>query len=70
MEKVADDFIETRDEYTLYFYMHFMHAAEIIGYKHPDNRIAAWWRDLYFRMVNALHLYPESELSMEGRLGK
>lgn len=69
MEKVVDMFINSRDEYHLHFYMHFIHAAEIIGYKHPLPWIANWWHNLYVRMVEALHLHPETKEEMDARLG-
>lgn len=52
-----------------HFQMHFMHAVEIVGYKHPDERIAVWWRQLYLRLVNDLHLHPETEAELDSRLG-
>lgn len=68
MDKVASMFIDCRDEYHLHFYMHFIHAAEIIGYKHPESWIAIWWHNLYIRMVEALHLHPETKAEMNKRL--
>lgn len=56
------------DELPHHFQLHFMHAAEIIGYKHPDKEIRNWWRVAYIRMVNDLHLMPESESAMDSRL--
>jgi hypothetical protein len=52
-----------------HFQMHFMHAIEIVGYKHPDAQIAMWWRELYLRLVNDLHLHPETEAELDARLG-
>lgn len=69
MIEAVDEFIGSRDEYHLHFYMHFIHAAEIIGYKHPDDRIRDFWNSLYIRMVQSLHMVPETEEMMDGRLG-
>lgn len=52
-----------------HFQMHFMHAVEIVGYKHHDEQIAMWWRQLYLRLVNDLHLHPETEEELDNRLG-
>ncbi|MEJ0094509.1 MAG: hypothetical protein WDN46_14055 [Methylocella sp.] len=64
----VDQLIEASDELPHHWYMHYMHAAEIIGYKHPDHRIAQFWRGVYERMVHALHLYPETEAQLDERL--
>lgn len=69
MKKYVDEFIGCRDEYHLHFYMHFIHSSEIIGYKHPDERIRKFWNDIYIRMVHSLHLLPETEEMMDKRLG-
>lgn len=52
-----------------HFQLHFMHAAEIVGYKHPSPRIREWWRRVYGRLVNDMHVHPETEPQMDRRLG-
>lgn len=52
-----------------HYQMHFMHAVEIVGYKHPDAEISLWWRQLYLRLVNNLHLHPGTEAELDDRLG-
>lgn len=69
MKPVVDDFIDSRDEMTLHYYAHFMHAAEILGYKHPDDKVREFWFSVYERMAHALHLWPESQKEMDLRLG-
>lgn len=69
MEEVVSDYLRTLDAIPHHFQLHFMHAAEIVGYKHPNQRIQAWWRELYFRLVNDMHLKPEFEDEMDERLG-
>lgn len=56
------------DEMPHHFQLHLMHAAEIVGYKHPDPAIAKWWLDFYHMIVNDAHLFPESEELMDMRL--
>lgn len=46
-----------------------MHAAEIIGYKHPDQFIGNWWLEFYLMIVNDAHLFPETHSQMDERLG-
>lgn len=56
--------------YPLHFYTHLMHAAEVIGYRHPDERIADPWRVVYAKMARALHLHPETNVEMAARLSE
>ncbi|MGH6753369.1 MAG: hypothetical protein ACREDP_14485, partial [Bradyrhizobium sp.] len=51
------------------FQLHFLHAAEIVGYKHPDLQIRGWWHNTYLRLVHDMHLWPETEAQMDSRLG-
>jgi hypothetical protein len=67
--KALDDFIDSRDEMSLHYYAHAMHAFEILGYKHPDDQIAAFWLTAYTRMAAALHLWEETEEQLDDRLG-
>lgn len=69
MEKVIHDYLRATDELPHHFQMHFMHAAQILGYKHPDIDIRKWWLHVYSRLVNDLHLHPETEDEMDRRLG-
>lgn len=47
------------DQYELHWLLHFMQAAEVIGWMHPDIKISLWWHSLYTKIVNMLHLNPE-----------
>lgn len=69
LQQVSDDFMDSRDELPAHYTTHFMHAVEIVGYKHPDLEIREFWFDLYVRMVHALHTWPETEAQMDLRLG-
>lgn len=64
----VDAYLRSLDEVPHHFQMHFLHAAEIVGYKHPDPAIAGWWHGLYVRLVHDLHLRPESEKDLDDRL--
>jgi hypothetical protein len=57
------------DEVPHHFQLHFMHGVEIVGYKHPDQDIGGWWKDVYERLVLDMHLRPESEADLDHRLG-
>lgn len=69
MMKVLDQYLSTLDEVPHHFQLHFMHASEIIGYKHPDVSIRDWWIKVYYRLANDMHLNPESGKQMDFRLG-
>lgn len=66
---VVDEYLRSVDEVPHYFQLHLMHAAEILGYKHPDILIRKFWYKVYFRIVRDAHLCPESEVAMDKRLG-
>lgn len=68
VEQMADEFLLARDEMSLHYYAHMMHAAQIIGCYHPDDFVRDFWDALYKRMVNALHLNTESYSQMARRL--
>lgn len=69
MFDVLEDYLKTTDETPHHFQLHFLHAAEIIGYKHPELAIRHWWSRCYERLVNDMHLVAESERMMDRRLG-
>lgn len=62
-------YLQHVDELPHHFQLHLMHAAEIIGYKHPNAEISEFWRQFYYALVKDAHLRPESEKEMDRRLG-
>lgn len=69
MKVVVDNYIQSLDVLPHHYQMHFLHGAEIIGYKHGDSVIRSWWRQLYDRLVRDMHLQPETEEQLDERLG-
>lgn len=69
MNDIVDEYLRTLDALPHHFQMHFMHAAEILGYKHPDIRTRLWWKDVYLRLTNDMHVRPEEFNEMNERLG-
>lgn len=67
-EQACTWFLDARDGMALHYYMHFTHAVEILGYKHPDALVSARWFNFYSRLVNALHLRGELEADLDDRL--
>lgn len=68
LDRALDEFMVARDEMSLHYYAHMMHAAQIVGYYHPEEHVQEFWNKAYNRMVNALHLSPESYMAMAQRL--
>ncbi|BCW88030.1 hypothetical protein sos41_11680 [Alphaproteobacteria bacterium SO-S41] len=69
MADIVSQYLRSLDGLPHHFQMHFMHAVEIVGYKHPDRQIRAFWHETYLRLVHDLHLWPETEAQMDKRLG-
>jgi hypothetical protein len=69
MDRRVDDYLQALDEVPHHFQLHFLHAAEILGYKHPDHFIRSWWMLTYVRLVHDMHLWPETEDQLDERLG-
>lgn len=67
--KAVADYFYHVDSVPHHAHLHFMHAAEILGYKHPAEAIREWWHQVYLDAVNDMHLVPESEEEMDRRLG-
>ncbi|WP_293006885.1 hypothetical protein [Nitrosomonas sp.] len=65
---IESDFVDSRDELPFHYILHFIHAIEIVGYKHPDKMISMYWLELYSRLVIAMHLREESIEDMNFRL--
>lgn len=64
----ANALLENHDDMPHHFLMHIIHAAEIIGYKHPDPIIRGWFNLLYRRFCESFHMHPESFASLDKRL--
>lgn len=64
------DALEHELEYvTVHYFGHFIHALEIIGYKHPDHDTARLSITLYYTMcARILHLPPEMARNFDLRL--
>lgn len=69
MNDVFAEYLKSLDELPHHFQLHFMHAAEIVGYKHPEPHTREWWRAVYYELARDMHLHPELETEMDRRLG-
>jgi hypothetical protein len=69
IDKFPEIYLRHVDELPHHFQLHLMHAAEILGYKHPDDDVRRFWLGFYRAIVNDAHLNPETEEQMDRRLG-
>lgn len=63
-------FFEDWDSHAFHWFMHLLHAIEIIAYKHPNSQMRTFWGEFYVHAVEALHLGIETPEQMEKRLRK
>ena len=68
VDNAFDLYLRSVDELPHHFQLHFMHAAEVLGYKHPAPDVREWWSFTYRSIVSDAHLSPESEAAMDARL--
>lgn len=68
LEDAMKKFSEGFGQYASHFVLHLVHAAEIISYQHPDEKIKKTWGNFYFEMCKAMHLNPETKEQMMNRL--
>ena len=61
-------FTKRIDRYPVHFLLHLIHAAEVIGFNHPDEEERAFWFAFYNNMVQAFHMYPETKEQNDFRL--
>ncbi|WP_431512583.1 hypothetical protein [Variovorax sp. DAIF25] len=69
MQVHVNDYLRQVDALPHHYQLHFLHATEILGYKHPDAEIRLFWNRLYERLVHDFHLWPETEEQLDSRLG-
>lgn len=68
MDEYVGEYIHDQNFLPLHFTSHLLAAIQVLGYKHPNRRIREWWGKTYLRIVKKMHLNPESEKEMDGRL--
>lgn len=61
-------FFNDMDHYPVHWFMHLLHAAEIVGYKSPDIELSVFWMEFYLRGCHELHLNPETIEQLDKRL--
>ncbi len=61
-------FLANLDPYPLHWLLHFAHACEIVGYKHPQPLVRFYWSSLYDLICCSFHMEPEKEEDLDLRL--
>lgn len=69
MQQHVHDYLRQVDMLPRHYQLHFMHAVEILGYKHPGAVIRHFWHRVYLRLVHDMHVWPETEQQLDDRLG-
>lgn len=67
-QQAVNEYFSVVDELPFHYHLHLVHAAEILGYKYPDEKVRALWMGFYLRAVDDMHLVPESEVMLDARL--
>ena len=62
------DFRNDIDSYPVHYFLHLIHAIEIIGYFHPDREVRDFWNKAYLLLIDAMHVSPESKETNAYRL--
>jgi hypothetical protein len=62
------EFKQVEDELPIHYYTHIMHAAQVLGYKHPLELFRQRWFSFYLSCCDYHHVPPEQEEDMDARL--
>lgn len=68
IQRRMDLVIKDHDALPHHYLMHLVHAACIIGYKHPSPYHKMYWRYFYEKMVHKMHFNIETEEQLDRRL--
>lgn len=68
MLEIMQEFAKSHDELPHHYVMHLVHAAEIVGYKHPIHQVRQAWNGFYRIMCRKLHMNPEQLPDLDARL--
>lgn len=63
------EFAHDLDDYPMHWLVHFIHAVEIVGYKHPYEEVREYWSHLYELICEeGFHMNIETEEQLDKRL--
>lgn len=64
----VEEFEDELEYLTIHYFAHLLHTLEIVGYRHPEDKVAEIALNYYARLVDWLHLEPEAQADLESRL--
>lgn len=67
-DDTVNTFFANADRYYMHYIMHVLHACQIIGVYHPDQRFARPFQQFYLEGVRRFHMEPESISTLDNRL--
>ena len=67
-KRITQMFFEHVDSLPHHYYMHLMHGAQIIGYKHRISLYRERWNAFYLACCSDCHVVAETEVQMDRRL--
>lgn len=68
LEEYIIAFWRSHDEYPHHFIMHILHSAEVVGYRHPNDRTRELWCYFYYLGCQSFHMHMETLEQMDARL--
>ncbi len=68
MMRFAKVFMDDIDMYPHHYVQHLKDAAQVMGYKHPDEKIRGYWNSFYRMYCKEIALVPEDQGFMDKRL--
>jgi hypothetical protein len=67
-EALADAFYADFDHLPMHYILHLTHAAEVLGYHHPEHYEGCRWARFYATMCRKMHVNPETREQLDRRL--
>lgn len=68
MNQIVVKYTHAMDYLPVHYVNHLAAAIEILGYKHPNERIRNWWNETYYTLARKAHLKVESLSELDRRL--
>lgn len=66
--EVCEQFVSDIDTYNIHFLQHFLHAAMVVAFNHPNEILRARWSYCANRIAKKLHIHLETQEEFTHRL--
>ena len=67
-KEVCEAFVSDIDTYNIHFLQHFLHAAMVVAFNHPNETMRARWEYCANRIAKKLHIHLETKEEFTHRL--